>query len=162
LGVDYFDTFAPVSRLDTIHLLFAISAQFGWKVHRMDVKSAFLNGYLEEEIYVEQPKGFIVEGKEDKVYRLSKALYDLKQAPRAWYSRIDDYLLSLGFDKSLLESTLYVKSKGSKTLVISLYVDDLLITGSNAKLIDDFKLNMMQAFKMTDFGLMNFFPWNGD
>ena len=108
-GVDYFDTFAPVSRLDTIRLLFAISTQFGWKVHQMDVKSAFLNGVLEEEIYVEQPKGFVIEGKEDKVYRLFKALYGLKQAPRAWYSRIDEYLLSLGFDKSLSESMLNAK-----------------------------------------------------
>ena len=88
-GVDYSKTFAPVARLDTIRLLLAISAQLGWKVHQMDVKSAFLNGILQEEIYVEQPEGFVME---DKVYQLHKAFYGLKQAPRAWYSRIDDYL----------------------------------------------------------------------
>ncbi|KAL3519542.1 hypothetical protein ACH5RR_017691 [Cinchona calisaya] len=156
-GVDYFDTFAPVSRLDTIRLLFALSAQLGWKVHQMDVKSAFLNGILEEEIYVEQPEGVVVEGKEDRVYRLHKALYGLKQAPRAWYSRIDDYLLGFGFEKSLSESTLYVKYNSNENLVISLYVGDLLITRSSAKLIDKFKQDMMQAFEMTDLGLMTFF-----
>ncbi|OIT28784.1 retrovirus-related pol polyprotein from transposon tnt 1-94, partial [Nicotiana attenuata] len=123
----------------------------------MDVKSAFLNGILKEEIYVEQPEGFVVEGKEDKVYRLHKALYGLKQAPRAWYSRIDDYLLGLNFEKSLSESTLYVKQHSGDILVVSLYVDDLLITGSSTKLIDDFKQDMMQAFEMTDLGLVTYF-----
>ena len=82
-GVDYFDTFAPVARLGTIRLLLALAAQLGWKVYQMDVKSTFLNGFLQEEIYVEQPEGFVAKGKEDKVYRLRKALYVLKQAPRA-------------------------------------------------------------------------------
>jgi len=82
------------------------------KVHQMNVKSTFLNGFLEEEIFVEQPKGFIVKGKEDKVYKLSKAIYGLKEVPKTWYNRIDDYLISLDFDKSLLECALYVKSKG--------------------------------------------------
>jgi len=85
-GVDYSDTFALVARLDTIRLLLAISAQKGWKVFQLDVKSAFLNGVLQEEIYVEQPDGFLIQGAEDKVFLLQKALYGLKQAPRAWYS----------------------------------------------------------------------------
>ena len=83
-GVDYSETFAPVARLDTIRLLLALSAQKGWKVFQLDVKSAFLNGVLQEEIYVEQPEGFVVQGEEDKVYLLKKALYSLKQAPNAW------------------------------------------------------------------------------
>lgn len=72
-------------------MLIIVSAQRGWKVHQIDVKSAFLNGILEEDIYVEQPEGFVIDGKEDKVYRLHKDFYGLKQAPRAWYSRLDDY-----------------------------------------------------------------------
>jgi len=85
-GVDFSETFAPVARLDTIRLLLAIATQKGWKIYQLDVKSAFLNGFLQEEIYVEQPEGFVAEGQEDKVYLLKKALYGLKQAPRAWYS----------------------------------------------------------------------------
>jgi hypothetical protein len=109
-------------------LLLAIAAQKGWKVFQLDVKSAFLNGVLQEEIYVEQPDGFVIQGEEDKVYLLQKALYRLKQAPRAWYSRIDDHLLNLGFVKSLSEATLYIRLKDDDILIMSLYVDDLLIT----------------------------------
>ena len=93
----------------------------------MDVKSAFLNGDLEEEIYVSQPKGFIEEGKEDKVHCLKKALYGLKQAPGPWYSKIDAYLIHQGFKRSMSETTLYVKvGDNSKQLILSLYVDDML------------------------------------
>ena len=104
--MDYSYTFAPVARLDTIRLLLAIAAQKGWKVYQFDVKSAFLNGFLQKEIYVEQPEGFVKKGEEDKVYLIKKALDRFKQAPRSWYSRIDDHLQSLGFVKSLFESTL--------------------------------------------------------
>jgi len=156
-GVDYSDTFAPVSRLDTIRLVLAVAAQKGWKVFQLDVKSAFLNGVLQEEIYVEQPEGFVVQGKEDKVYLLKKALYGLKQAPRAWYSRINDHLLNIGFEKSLSVSTLYVKHKGNNVLIVSLYVDDMLVTGDDTRLVEEFKQEMMQAFEMTDLGLMTYF-----
>ena len=132
-GVDYFDTFASVARQDTIRMLLAIATQKGWKIYQLHVKSASLNGFLEEEIFVEQPKGFFVKGHEDKVYLLKKALYGLKQAPRAWYNKIDEFLSKLGFVKSLSESTLYIKGNQANSIVISLYVDDLLVTGSNAK-----------------------------
>ncbi|KAJ8751833.1 hypothetical protein K2173_026028 [Erythroxylum novogranatense] len=108
-------------------------------------------------IYVEQPEGFVEKGAEDKVYLLRKALYGLKQAPRAWYSRIDDYLISLGFEKSLSELTLYVKHDSIDILIISLYVDDLLITGSNSDWVNKFKLEMKTVFEMTDIGLMTYF-----
>ena len=156
-GVDYSDTFAPVARMDTIRLLLAVAAHKNWKVFQMDVKSAFLNDDLQEEIYVEQPVGFVVQGEEDKVYMLKKALYGLKQAPRAWYGRIDDYLTGFGFQKSLSESTLYVKKIDDDVLIVSLYVDDLLVTGSNLQQIERFKQDMMQAFEMSDLGLMSFF-----
>jgi len=134
-GVDYFDTFAPVARQDIIRMLLAIAAQKGWKIYQLDVKSAFLNGFLEEEIFVEQPKGFFAKGHEDKVYLLKKTLYGLKQAPRAWYNRIDEFLSKLGFAKSLSESTLYIKGNQANSIVIYLYVDDLLVIGSNVELI---------------------------
>ncbi|CAL5381550.1 unnamed protein product [Camellia sinensis] len=155
-GVDFSETFAPVARLDTIRLLLAIAAQKDWKIYQLDVKSAFLNGFLQEEIYVEQPEGFVMQGHEDKVYLLKKALYGLKQAPRAWYSRIDSHLLSLGFVKSLSEFTLYVK-EATDLIVVSVYVDDLLITGSNEDLVKEFKAEMLKVFEMTDLGMMSYF-----
>ena len=124
-------------------MLLAIAAQKGWKICQLDVKSAFLNEFLEEEIYVEQHEGFLVKGHEDKVYQLKKTLYVLKQAPRAQYNRIDEYLSKLSFVKSLSESTLYIKGDQANFIVISLYVDDLLVTDSNAELIQQFKDDMM-------------------
>ncbi|KAG8498675.1 hypothetical protein CXB51_005061 [Gossypium anomalum] len=146
------------ARLDTIRLLFALAAQKQWKVHQLDMKSAFLNRFLKEEIFIEQPEGFEVSGEEHKVYRLKKALYGLKQAPRAWYDRIDAYLSRLGFTKSISEPTLYVKKDEKEALlIVSLYVDDLLVTGSKDELIEDFKKQMQDIFEMTDLGLMTYF-----
>ena len=96
-GVDYEDTFALVARYTSIRSIISIAAEMGWKIHQMDVKTAFLNGFIQEEVYIEQPQGFEAHGKEAHVCRLKKALYGLKQAPRAWYSRIDMYLQEMGF-----------------------------------------------------------------
>lgn len=98
-----------------------------------------------------------MKGHKDKVYLLKKALYGLKQAPRAWYSRIDEYLSKLGFVKSLSESTSYINGDQANFIVISLYVDDLLVTSSNVELIQQFKDDMMQVFEMTDLGEMSYF-----
>lgn len=106
----------------------------------MDVKLAFLNGLLQEEIYINQLEGFAINGQEDKVYLLKKknSLWP-QPSTEVWYNRIDDHLMSLGFQKSLSESTLYVKHSNEEILIISLYVDDLLVIGSYAELIDKFK-----------------------
>jgi len=112
-GVDYSETFSLVARFDTIRLLLAVAAQMNWKVYQLDINSAFLNDILHEEIYVEQPEGFVKDEEKDKVYILKNALNGFKQAPRAWYRRIYDYLLSIGFTKSLFETTLYVKHWGN-------------------------------------------------
>jgi len=146
-----------VARLDTIRLLVAPSALQNWKVYQLDVKSAFLNGFLEEEIYVEQPEGFVKLGAEDKVFKLKKALYGLKQAPKAWYNRIDDFLLKKGLIKSPSEFTLYVIVKNHDVLIVSLYVDDLLVTGSKFELVEQFKVQMFEEFEMIDLGEMAFF-----
>jgi hypothetical protein len=156
-GVDFSETFAPVARLDTIRKLLALAAQNAWKIYQLDVKSAFLNGYLEEEIYVEQPEGFKVEGREDKIYLLRKALYGRKQALRAWYSRIDEYLQGLGFVKSPSEATLYVKEACGNLLTDSLYVDDMLVPGSNEILVKEFKAEILKVFEITDLRLMSYF-----
>nr|CAD1838543.1 unnamed protein product [Ananas comosus var. bracteatus] len=156
-GVDFSETFAPVARLDTIRMTLALATQQGWKVYQLDVKSAFFNGVLQEEIYVEQPEDFVTPGQEEKVYLLRKALYGLRQAPRAWYSKMDEHLLGLDFKKSLSESTLYVKNNVSYLVVVSLYVDDMLVIGSNSDQITAFKQEMMKRFEMTDLGEMSYF-----
>ncbi|KAI5323717.1 hypothetical protein L3X38_032789 [Prunus dulcis] len=157
-GVDFNETFAPVARLDTIRTLIALAAQKGWKLWQLDVKSAFLNGVLEEEVYVDQPYGFVVEEAEDKVYRLRKALYGLKQAPRAWYSEIDTYLTHCGFHRSSSEATLYMRNKeGIGVLIVSIYIDDIVYTGSRSIFIHQKKyaLTLLDKFGLKDCKLVS-------
>ncbi|CAL9005801.1 unnamed protein product, partial [Prunus brigantina] len=117
-GIDYEEVFAPVARLDTVRLLISLAAHHNWKIYQLDVKSAFLNGVLDEEVYVEQPEGFKIKGEEQKVYRLKKALYGLKQAPRAWNSRIDCYLQENGFVQCPYEHSVYMKNGGEGEFLI--------------------------------------------
>ena len=156
-GIDYDEVFAPVARLETIRLIISLAAQNKWKIHQMDVKSAFLNGVLEEEVYIQQPSGYEVKGHKDKVLKLKKALYGLKQAPRAWNNRIDKYFLENNFTKCPYEHALYVKIKDGDILIVCLYVDDLIFTGSNPRMFDEFKKVMTQEFEMTDIGLMAYY-----
>ncbi|KAM1746060.1 hypothetical protein ACFX11_012725 [Malus domestica] len=156
-GIDYNETFAPVARLDTIRTLIALAAQKCWKLYQLDVKSAFLNGVLEEEVYVEQPDGFVAKGEEDRVYKLHKALYGLKQAPRAWYGEIDTYFSQCGFTRSLSEPTLYIKTEEEGILIVSIYVDDIIYTGSNKQMLEEFKEDMKRKYEMTDLGLLHHF-----
>ena len=144
--------------METVRLIIALAAQRQWKIHQMDVKSAFLNDPLDEEVYVKQPPGFIQSSKEENVYKLTKALYGLKQAPRAWNKRIDSFLHATGFNKCALDNGLYVKTNDyGDLLILCLYVDDVIFTGSNLKMIGDFKHIMIKEFEMTDHGLMSYF-----
>ena len=122
----------------------------------MDVKTAFLNGIIQEEIYIEQPQDFEIHDRETHVCRLKKALYGLKQAPRAWYSRIDSYLLSMGFQKSEADLNLYFIMVGDDPLVLLLYVDDLFITGREIP-IAACKKDLAAKYEMTNIGLMHYF-----
>eukprot|EP00253_Pinus_taeda_P028656 PITA_28656 len=156
-GRDYEKTFALVARMETVRAVLSIAAQNKWKVYQMDVKSTFLNGVLMEEAYIEQPLGYEKKGQEHKVCKLKKALYGLKQAPRAWYSRRDSYLQENGFEKCEGESTLYIKEKDGKILIVVLYVDDVIFTGNDDHLIENFKTVMKEEFEMTDMGLLRYF-----
>lgn len=157
-GIDYKEVFAPVARQDTIRTVISLAAQNSWPIFQLDVKSAFLHGELKEQVYVDQPPGYVKKGEENKVLRLKKALYGLKQAPRAWYSRIDAYFIKEGFHKCPYEHTLYVKvSDEGKLLIVCLYVDDLIYTGNDAHMFNDFKSSMMKEFDMSDLGLMHYF-----
>eukprot|EP00253_Pinus_taeda_P035982 PITA_35982 len=122
----------------------------------MDVKSAFLNGVLKEDVYIEQPLSYEKKGQEHKVCRLKKALYGLKQAPRAWYSRIDSYLLENEFAKCEGEPTVYIKKKDGKILIVVLYVDDVIFTSNDDYLIKNFKSVMKEEFEITDIGLLRY------
>ncbi|GKE03752.1 ribonuclease H-like domain, reverse transcriptase, RNA-dependent DNA polymerase [Tanacetum coccineum] len=156
-GIDFKEVFAPVARMETIRLLLAIAANNKWEVHHLDVKSAFLHGDLKEEVYVTQPEGFITRQDQGKVYRLIKALYGLRQAPRAWNIKLDNTLKSLDFKKCALEQAIYTKTSKDSTLLIGVYVDDLIITGTPKKEIDKFKAQMEEKFEMSDLGLLAYY-----
>ena len=128
-----------------------------WELHHLDIKTAFLNGLLAEEVYVAEPPSFEVIGSEKKVCRLKKALYGLKQAPRAWYDRIHTHLLSLGFQNSPTEVTLYIRKRGADLLILILYVDDMILTGPHPEKIADFKRELQQSFAMTDLGKLHYY-----
>ncbi|GJR17050.1 ribonuclease H-like domain, reverse transcriptase, RNA-dependent DNA polymerase [Tanacetum coccineum] len=156
-GIDFEEVFAPVARMETIRLLLAIAANNKWEVHHLDVKSAFLHGDLKEEVYVTQPEGFIKRQDNGKVYRLIKALYGLRQAPRAWNIKLDNTLKSLDFKKCALEQAIYTKKSKDSILLIGVYVDDLIITGTPKKEIDKFKAQMEEKFEMSDLGLLAYY-----
>ena len=130
-GINYTEIFAPVARLNTVRVLLAVAAQNAWKVFQLDVKSAFLHGEIQEEIYVHQPAGYIKQDRERQVYKLKKALYGLKQAPRAWYNKIEVYFVKEQFERCSSEHTLFTKKVRNNILIVSLYVVDLIFTGSN-------------------------------
>ena len=141
-----------------MRLIVDIACGRNWPMYHLDVKYAFLNGPLDEVVYVTQPPGFKVKGKEDMVYRLLKALYGLKQAPRVWNKKIDNFLVQQDFVKCMSEYGVYVKKviEGSK-LLICLYVDDLIVIGSDVNEIEAFKSQMMNEFEMTDLGYLTYF-----
>ncbi|KAJ9561598.1 hypothetical protein OSB04_006758 [Centaurea solstitialis] len=151
-GIDYFDTYAPVARISSIRTLIAISALKGLYIHQMDVKTAFLNGYLNEEIYLEQPEGFVVPGQENKVCRLIKSLYGLKQAPKQWHERFDTTVTNFGFRHNGADRCIYSKCTSDFTVVICLYVDDMLIINTDLEGISETKKYLSSNFKMKDLG----------
>lgn len=141
-GADYVEVFAHVARMEIVWMLIALATQRGWEIHHMDVKSAFLNGELEEDVYVVQPLGFVDEKEPAKVLKLKKALYGLKQAPRAWNAKLDESLNSLNFVKSATEHAVYTRESGNSRLIVGVYVDDLLIIGANVLEVEGFKRQM--------------------
>jgi hypothetical protein len=117
-GIDYDETFTLVARYTSIRSIMSIVAEMGWKIHQLDVKKTFMNGFIEEEVYIEQPQGFEVLGRESHTCLLKKELYGLQQAPRAWCSRIDSYLVQMGFEKSDAVLNLYYIIRGEDTLIL--------------------------------------------
>ena len=156
-GIDFDEVFAPVARIETIRLLINLAAAHNWEIHHLDVKTAFLHGELKEVVYVKQPEGFEVEGSESKVYKLNKALYGLRQAPRAWNHKLNSIMRELQFVKCSKEPSVYRRLVQDDLLVVAVYVDDLFITGSNVQHIVEFKKEMSAQFEMSDLGRLTYY-----
>ena len=156
-GINYEKTFTLVARLETIRMILDYSFSKDIKVYQMDVKSSFLNGELEEEVYIEQPEGFQLSENEDYVCRLKRALYGLKQAPRAWYSRLDRYLLQQNFKRGSADSNLYIKQDNDNILIIEVYVDDIIFGSDDDSLSQQFTTDMQKEFEISLLGELTFF-----
>jgi hypothetical protein len=155
-GEDYDETFAPVSRYTSIRAIIFLAASVGWSLHQMDEKIYFLNGAIEEEVYIEQPQGFEVHSKDTHVCKLKKSLYGLKQNPRDCYARIDNYLIRLGFSKIHVDPNLYYKVVNNSPVILLLYVNDLFLTCAES-LITQCKKELASEFDMKDLGLMHYY-----
>ncbi|KAJ4810455.1 Pol [Rhynchospora pubera] len=156
-GIDFEETFAPVARLESIRMLLAFAANKGFTLFQMDVKSAFLNGWIDEEVFVQQPPGFVDHFNPDHVYKLHKALYGLKQAPRAWYGRLCTFLLDNGFSRGKMDTTLFTKKRDDHLLLVQIYVDDIIFGSTNATLAQEFSSLMSSEFEMSMMGELTFF-----
>src|ERR1041384_5866103 len=156
-GVDFGETFAPVARLESIRITLAFASHHNIKLYQMDVKSAFLNGNIEEEVYVAQPPGFEDSENPDMVYKLKKALYGLKQAPRAWYDTLRDFLISKGFKSGFLDPTLFTKYYDDALFICQIYVDDIIFGCTNKKYSGEFAFLMSEQYQMSMMGELKFF-----
>ena len=156
-GIDYEETFAPVARIEAIRILLAFASSMHIKLYQMDVKCAFLNGLLKEEVYVEQPPGFENQEFPDHVYKLQKALYGLKQAPRAWYERLSSYLSENGYTRGKIDKTLFTKFQGKDFVIVQIYVDDIVFGATNENLCKEFSELMSKEFQMSLMGELTFF-----
>nr|GEV38109.1 retrovirus-related Pol polyprotein from transposon TNT 1-94 [Tanacetum cinerariifolium] len=156
-GIDFKESFAPVASLEAVRIFVAYSARKSFTIYQMDVKTAFLNGPLKEEVYVAQPDGFVDPDHPEKVYRLRKALYGLKQAPRAWYDELSKFLTSKGFTKGKIDPILFTIRYGEDILLVQIYVDDIIFGSTNPKYSKHFEKLMHSRFEMSFMGEMKFF-----
>nr|GEU85690.1 retrovirus-related Pol polyprotein from transposon TNT 1-94 [Tanacetum cinerariifolium] len=156
-GIDFEESFAPVAHIQAIRIFIANAASKNMTIYQMDVKTAFLNGELKEEVYVSQPKGFVGPNHPTHVYRLKKALYELKQAPRVWYDTLLRFLLDNKFSKGAVDPTLFTRKTGKHILLVQIYVDDSIFSSTDPKAYDIFSNEMSSNFQMSMMGQMSFF-----
>jgi hypothetical protein len=154
-GIDFGDICSPVAKVTSIRLLLSVSAAFDFEVEQMDVKTTFLHGDLEDEIYMKQPEGFAVKGKKELVCKLKKSLYGLKQSPRMWYQKFDTFIRGLGFTRKA-DHCVYFKLIGDRVIYLVLYVDDMLLVGNDKEIIQDLKTQLSSKFDMKDLGAANY------
>ena len=149
-GIDYFDTYAPVARITSIYVLLALTSIYKLIVHQMDVKTAFLNGGLDKEVYMEQPKGFVLPRNKKKVCKLVKSLYGLKQAPKQWHEKFDSVILTNGFVHNSSNKCMYSKFTKEYGVIVCLHMDDMRIFGTNMKGVCETKKYLSSIFQMKD------------
>ncbi|GJU49895.1 retrovirus-related pol polyprotein from transposon TNT 1-94 [Tanacetum coccineum] len=156
-GINFKESFVPVARIKAIRNFITNAASKNMTIYQMDVKTAFLNGELKEEVYVCQPEGFVDPNHPTDVYRLKKALYGLKQAPRAWYDTLSQFLLDNKFSKGAVDPTLFTRKTGKHILLVQIYVDDIIFASTDPKACDIFSNEMSSKFQMSMMGQMSFF-----
>ncbi|GJT35772.1 putative ribonuclease H-like domain-containing protein [Tanacetum coccineum] len=156
-GIDYDEVFAPIARIEGIRLFLAFASYMGFNVYQMDVKSAFLYGTIEEEVYVHQPPGFVDPAHPNKVYKVIKALYGLHQAPRAWYETLSSFLMENGFRRGTIDKTLFIKKKKSDIMLVQVYVDDIIFGSTKKSMCTEFEDCMHKRFQMSSMGELTFF-----
>ncbi|GKB47869.1 retrovirus-related pol polyprotein from transposon TNT 1-94 [Tanacetum coccineum] len=156
-GIDFDETYALVARLESLRILLAYACAHDFKLFQMDVKSAFLNGFINEEVYVAQPPGFVDFEKPNHVFKLKKALYGLKQAPKVWYDKLKAFPLDHSYTMGLVDNTLFNKKKDSHIIIVQIYVDDIIFRSTCQDLCDDFSKIMHDEFEMSMMGELNFF-----
>nr|GEW64302.1 retrovirus-related Pol polyprotein from transposon TNT 1-94 [Tanacetum cinerariifolium] len=156
-GINYDETYAPVARLESIRILLTYACALDFKLFQMDVKSAFLNGFINEEVYVAQPLGFIDFEKPDRVYKLNKALYGLKQEPKAWFDRLKAFLIKHEYKIRMVDNTLFSKKKSSNLIIVQIYVNDIIFGSTCQDMHDEFAKILHDEFKMSMMGELNFF-----
>jgi hypothetical protein len=155
-GIDYEETFSPISRYTSIRNVLEIVVVKKWNIHYMDMKMTFLNGEIEEEVHVEKPQGFETHDRQTHVCRIKKSLYGLKKYPRAWYERMDNFLMGFGFTKSKADPNIYYKVEDGIPVILLLYVDDLFLTREENPIIES-KRNLATEFEMKYLSIMHYF-----
>ncbi|GJY27435.1 putative ribonuclease H-like domain-containing protein [Tanacetum coccineum] len=156
-GIDYDEVFAPVARIEAIRLFLAFASFMGFIVFQIDVKSTFLHGTIDEEVYVSQPPGFIDPDHPNKVYKVVKALYGLHQAPRAWYATLSTFLEKHGYKRGTIDKTLFIKRDKKDIMLVQVYVDDIIFGSTNKSWCDEFEALMKSRFQMSSMGKLTFF-----
>ena len=156
-GIDYQETFAPVAKLNMIWVLLSLAANLDWPLHQLDIKNAFLNRDLSEEVYMELSPGFKSAGQTGQVCKLKKSLYGLKQSPRAWFERFTKAVRQQGYKQAHIDHTLFFKHEGGKSTILIVYVDDIILTGDNVSEMDFLIKKLAEEFEIKNLGMLRYF-----